>query len=68
MKENIYIVYDEKTLTIIKTFDWYGQAEDFAKTNNLKVINRTHPKNKNLLDQLKDFSNIQYNQEYNDYV
>ena len=49
---NIYILYDEKTLKIIKCFDGFCQAEDFAKDNNLKIINRTNPKNKDILNKL----------------
>lgn len=49
MKADIYIVYDAITLKVIKTFTWFGEAEDFAKENNLKWVNRTHPKAKDLI-------------------
>jgi|WetSurMetagenome_2_1015567.scaffolds.fasta_scaffold110829_4 hypothetical protein len=53
MKNNIYIVYDKTNFKIIKSFDWFNQAEDFSKTNiDYQWINRTHPKHKDLLIKL----------------
>lgn len=53
-RPNTYIVYNTKTMQVIKTFwgcmDAYPYAESLPDA---KCINRTHPINKEILNQLK---------------
>jgi hypothetical protein len=49
-----YIVYNKDTLKVVKTFDYFGRAlNKFLKGHpNYTWINRTHPKNQDLLRKL----------------
>ena len=50
MNKNIYIVYDKTNMKIIQTFELFGKAYKFSKTNNnYSLINKTHPIHKELL-------------------
>ena len=55
MKTDIYIIYNVSTNKVIKTFNWFGQADDFIKHSDGKLacLNRTHPINKDKLKDLK---------------
>ena len=60
MKKDIYIVYHTTTKNIIKSFEWFGDADRFSKINdNFKCINRTHPTNKEILKELTPHSFIE---------
>ena len=55
MADDIYIIYNQKTKEVIKTFPFFCKelGECLKLSQDYAWINKTHPKSKALLNELK---------------